>query len=244
MKQVELKVLKLLLTRDFYLKHGKSLSTKVFPSEVKGLMKTITHLHNSTEAEELTIDEVYHLYESSETVTVARLALVKEILEQVDKSAVMSPEVTMEVVAKVHEKEAARAIADKALAIVQRNDGAMSLQNLKDYVADIDAEQDAEEVDVCATDIVTLKESKAQKGVFFFANGLEALHKLVPSLSRGHFAIVFASTNAGKSSFVAQQCVGYLQQGHKVLYFGNEDPAEDIVLNLVRSTEGKSEDDP
>jgi archaellum biogenesis ATPase FlaH len=243
MKQIELKVLKLLLNRDFYLQQGEPLSKKIFPKEVQGLIKTIAYLHKNTETDNLTVDEVYHLYESSETVTVARLELIKEILKAVDDVEALSPAVTLEVVSKVHEKEAARSIADKALAIVQRSDTALTLEALKEYVAEIDSETTADEVDTCSTDVAEIKESKKIKGVFRFTNGLEQLDKWVPALSRGHFAIIFASTNAGKSSFVAQVCVGYLQQGHKVLYFGNEDPAEDIILNLVRSVEGKTEDE-
>jgi archaellum biogenesis ATPase FlaH len=147
----------------------------------------------------------------------------------------------LEVVSKVHEKEAARAIADKALAIVQRDNEAMSLEQLKDYVATIDAENTEEDIETCSTDVAVIKTSKENKGVFLFTNGLEQLQEFIPTLSRGHFVIVFASTNAGKSSFVAQTCVGYLEQGHKVLYFGNEDPAEDIILNLVRSVEHATE---
>ncbi len=240
MKQIELKILKLLLQKDFYLQYGNSLSTKIFPSEIKGLIKTIAHLHQHSK-ETLTTDEVYHMYESSETITVARLELIKEILTQIDNIKPLSPEITIEIVSKLHEKEAARIIADRALAIVQRNDTAMSLEQLKDFVLTIDVVTVDEEIEICSTNINTIKELKKNKGIFLFTNGLELLEKHVPTLSRGHFVIIFANTNAGKSSFVAQACVGYLQQGHKVLYFGNEDPAEDIILNLIRSVENKSE---
>lgn len=244
MKQVELKVLKLLLNRGFYLQYGESLSTKVFPSEIKGLMKTIAFLHrNKIDNADLSTDEVYHMYESQETTTVARLQLVKEILSQVDAAISMSPDVTLEVVKKIHEKEAARMIADKALSIVQRDDGAMGLEDLKEFVASINSDKQESDIEICTTNVEQIKERKKLKGVFTFTNGLEQLQEYVPSLSRGHFLIIFASTNAGKSSFVAQMSIGFLQQGHRVLYFGNEEPAEDIILNLVRSVESKTEDE-
>lgn len=243
MTNIEIKILRLLLQKDFFNQHGASISRKVFSSEVKGLMKTIAHLHKTSGAAELTTEEVYAMYESSTTITVARLALVQEILKQVAATEAMSPEVTIEVIAKIHEKEAARQIAEKALAIVQRNDGAMTLEQLKDYVATIDADTAGVEIATTSTDVAAIKASKANKGVFHFTNGLEQLEPITGTLSRGHFMIVFASTNAGKSSFVAQACVGYLEQGHRVLYFGNEDVAEDIVLNLVRSVEQKAEEE-
>ena len=244
MKQIELKILKLLLTRDFYNKYGNSVSKKIFPSEIKGLIKCINYLHEKKEEEQdLTTDELYHFYESSETITVARLDLVKEILKNIDKIKSISPDVAVEVVAKVHEKEAARSIADKALSIVQRDSEALTLDELKQYVSEIDTDKADQAIELCATDIKTIKENKNKKGIFKFTNGLEQLQSVVPTFSIGNNIIVFASTNAGKSSFVAQAGVGLLEQGHKILYFGNEEPAEDIILNFVRSSEQATEEE-
>lgn len=242
MHDIELKVIKLLLNRDFYKQYGNSLSNKVLSSNTKGLVKAINYLHSRRSNDnDLTTDEVYHMYESSQTTTTAKLGLIKEILNNVDKMEAMSSDVTIEIVEKMHEKEAARSIADRALAILQRSDGAMSLQELKQYVAQIDVDTIDDDIETCSTSVTDIKEAKKVKGIFKFSNGLEPLTEQIPVLSRGHFGIIFAPTNAGKSSFTAQLCVGYMQQGHKVLYFGNEDPVEDIVLNFVRTAEGKTD---
>lgn len=242
MKQIELKVLKLLLYKSFWKQHGDKVSTKLFSSEMKGLIKTINHLHKKDPIAVLSTESVYHLYEFKMTTTVAKLNLIKQILDEVDSLKALSPESTLEIIQALHEKEAARKIAEQALLIVQRSDNSYTLSQLKEFVGSLDVQQtDTTGVESSSTSIDDIKKYKEQRGIFSFTNGLEQIVEYVPTLSRGQFVIVFASTNAGKSSFVAQLAVGYLQQGHKVLYFGNEEPIEDITLNFVRSTEGLGE---
>lgn len=52
-------------------------------------------------------------------------------------------------------------------------------------------------------------------------------------LLRGHHAVVFARPEVGKSMFVINAIRGFLNQGLTVLYVGNEDPLDDIVLRMV-----------
>ena len=52
-------------------------------------------------------------------------------------------------------------------------------------------------------------------------------------LLRGHHVIVFARPEVGKSMFVINAIRGFLAQGLTVLYVGNEDPIDDIVLRMV-----------
>lgn len=50
---------------------------------------------------------------------------------------------------------------------------------------------------------------------------------------RGHHIIAFAVPEAGKTLFALNAMYGFLRQGLTVLYCGNEDPVEDIVLRAV-----------
>jgi len=50
---------------------------------------------------------------------------------------------------------------------------------------------------------------------------------------RGNHIVIFAPTDMGKSLFALNMAYGFLKQGLKVLYVGNEDPAEMMITRLL-----------
>jgi len=54
----------------------------------------------------------------------------------------------------------------------------------------------------------------------------------------GHHVLVFAPTEMGKTLFVINMVAHMLRTGVRVLYVGNEDPAEDIILRLASRVSG------
>lgn len=57
--------------------------------------------------------------------------------------------------------------------------------------------------------------------------------RLDGGLLRGHHMLVFARPEAGKTMFVVNAIAGFVSQALRVLYIGNEDPIDDIVMRLV-----------
>lgn len=57
--------------------------------------------------------------------------------------------------------------------------------------------------------------------------------RLDGGLLRGHHLFVFARPEVGKSMFVINAMRGFVLQNLRVLYIGNEDPLDDIVLRTV-----------
>jgi len=57
--------------------------------------------------------------------------------------------------------------------------------------------------------------------------------KLGGGMMRGHHMIIFARPEMGKTSFLANLASGFLKQGLKVLYLGNEDPIVDVRLKML-----------
>lgn len=49
----------------------------------------------------------------------------------------------------------------------------------------------------------------------------------------GHHLLIYARPEIGKTLFAQNMVAGFLRQGIKVLYVGNEDPASDILLRLI-----------
>lgn len=55
---------------------------------------------------------------------------------------------------------------------------------------------------------------------------------------RQHHILVFARPDAGKSLFALNLSYGFVKQKLKVLYIGNEDPAQDMILRFVQRLTG------
>lgn len=61
-----------------------------------------------------------------------------------------------------------------------------------------------------------------------------ALNKrLRGGLMRGHHCVVFARPEMGKTMFIVNLMAGFLRNERKVLYLGNEEPIEDVVVRIV-----------
>lgn len=56
----------------------------------------------------------------------------------------------------------------------------------------------------------------------------------------GHHILVFAPTEMGKTLFVINLVAGFISQGLKVLYIGNEDPAADIYMRFITRMVGRN----
>jgi KaiC/GvpD/RAD55 family RecA-like ATPase len=62
-------------------------------------------------------------------------------------------------------------------------------------------------------------------------------------LRAGHAVVVAARPERGKTLFGVNFAAGFLHQGAKVLYIGNEDPIPDLVLRLLSNLTGMTEDE-
>lgn len=57
-------------------------------------------------------------------------------------------------------------------------------------------------------------------------------------LLRGHHMVIFARPEAGKTLMLVNMVAGFLRQGLRVLYVGNEDPLTDVALRVVSRVTG------
>ena len=62
--------------------------------------------------------------------------------------------------------------------------------------------------------------------------------RLDGGLKRGHHLVIFARPEMGKTMTVINMMGGFVQDGHKVLYIGNEDPIADVTMRLTSRLTG------
>lgn len=85
-------------------------------------------------------------------------------------------------------------------------------------------------------DIESLLSVSDDKNRFSF--NLETLSKHVYGIGRGEFGVIFALPETGKSCFAISLCCapgGFCDQGAKVLYLGNEEKSERMMLRAIQS---------
>ena len=63
----------------------------------------------------------------------------------------------------------------------------------------------------------------------------DPLSKVVPGLDRGHFGIIFARPETGKTTFISFLAKKFLGQGLTVAVWGNEEPAVRTKLRIIQS---------
>ena len=60
-------------------------------------------------------------------------------------------------------------------------------------------------------------------------------------LSRGHHALFYGRPDVGKSTFACEMIAGFLSQGLRVMYVGNEDPPEQLLWRFMQRICDKNE---
>lgn len=79
-----------------------------------------------------------------------------------------------------------------------------------------------------------------------FQFNIETLARHVYGIGRGEFGVVFALPETGKSAFALSLCCapnGFCDQGAKVLYLGNEERTERIMLRAIQAYTGMTRDE-
>lgn len=97
----------------------------------------------------------------------------------------------------------------------------------------------AEDIEQKANDLRTgqsvldLVKSRTQAGGLIKVLPRALNDRLDGGLLRGHHMLVFARPETGKTMFLVNAIYGFVRQGLNVLYVGNEDPLDDVVMRLV-----------
>lgn len=230
----EVLLTKCLLKKTFYTLTADVLDIKVFSEEFRYVYACIKRAHEST-TEDITTELVLSFLDLQSTTTTARRNFFEMFLDRVNSIESVGDDAALSILTQVQDRSMARQIADIATqALLGKGD--------LTEITDLLNKKSTPKTEVTPVDksIDSAMQYLLTGGEFKFGNGLEFIGTALGdlALARGQLMIIFALSNAGKSSFVAQYSVGLLQQGLKVLYFGNEDCLSKILVNFYRSYYG------
>lgn len=139
------------------------------------------------------------------------------------------------IVADIQEERRRKLKEELAVAFTQPNNDEWILDKLEDYRKAC-YEESMDDGDPSATVYNNLSVCDVLDG----RSGENKITLSPPALNaaagggvlRKHHILCFARPDAGKSTFAINMTSSFLHQGFRVLYFGNEDPALDIILRM------------
>lgn len=70
-------------------------------------------------------------------------------------------------------------------------------------------------------------------GILSAADGEDKETGIVYNLMPGDHIVLFGAVNSGKSAIAVQALCDFAYEGHTVLYVGNEDPAERMIIRII-----------
>jgi archaellum biogenesis ATPase FlaH len=235
MDKALIKLLKKLLDHEYRDTVDPDTIRKILPDLLVPIYSSLCDLHCLGET--IDLDVLKNHYFNNTVLTGAMKDKQDLIFNEIAKSNNITNEQADLVVEAEREKAIAHEIADAAIDVFNGKGGKLSgvIELATSYN---NYEEDTTDVVVEGLDeLLNVTDTK-----HYFNILPDTLQEAVGGIYRGHVVQIFASTEAGKTTFAANWCRGFLEQGLKVLYIANEEPGAIVKLTTIRSYCGATRD--
>lgn len=234
---MEAQLIKLLLKHEFFNKVSGCLKPAMFSESLQDVFEVLVESH-ATYKTDISLTELKALYLKKHTLTKpARLAFLN-LMDCLEDEEEPNPEIAADILADMARKNKAREIGELSARLIN-GDASVSLETIKAALDTEEVTNPLDRLNVVTTDVAQLLHLDSPANRFRFR--LPPLQDHTRGAGRGHFAIIFARPESGKSSLAAYLVSGFLEDGLRVLYFCNEEPGHKIMLNHVRSVVSKTD---
>lgn len=240
---MERRLIKLMLSRDFFQTNRKLLVREMFPDYLATIYDTICDAHEKYE-QDLTMDELKALHRTNyPTMTRAQRKQVEELFIDIElDEETITEDVARDVLHHMWKAETGRRIAQIGLDIADgRRDDLNELVRLIEQTrADF---MPADETKPVTTDLDELLDEISEPK---WNLNIPSLHDRVPGVDPGTFVVNFARPEVGKTASWVSLCAapgGFCHQGAKVLALCNEEPAKRTMIRCISACTGMSKSD-
>lgn len=225
-------ILRALLSKEFFENNKSRVHAGLFEGEMKDIFKTIKVAHERYDTD-LTFSELRSLYDNENPIaTNAYKANVYDLMDAMKRSEDINPDIARDLISGLWERAECTRLANLALEAAEGNKDAWN-----NIISLVDKGRESflpdEEIEFAPDDIYALLETATDAGRFPF--NLRTLHEKVYGIGRREFMAVYATPNVGKTAFMLTLCAapeGWADQGHSILYVGNE---EDVSRSKLRA---------
>lgn len=234
---LEHQIIKLVLQKDQYRALKPYIYENMLPEDIRSIYRTIVEAHDKYD-HDLKLNDVEALHFSSHTLSEAKKRVVKLVLEKVGEAELLSNDVLIDVAKRLSmQKVAEEGVELLSSVVLGKEDDLNPVLNL---LQNYRFESRLTAADKISTDLSEILPLSQPENRYRF--NLAPLQERVQGAGPGNFIVVFGRPEIGKSTFIASNNIGYMKQGHTVVYFGNEEPGHKIMLNHVRAATGLTEE--
>lgn len=230
---MELKILRLLLSRDWFSENKDRLTAEMFDGHLKDIYTTIRTAQEKYQRD-LTVEEVRELHASSNpALSQATKIVIADAFSDIKSATDIGPDVAADILASMWRRETFRQIAEIA---VNGIDGKVpDLEAIRRIVESRSASfEPADEVEWLDTDLDAILAANDEQSQWRI--NIPTVAEKLPGISGGELMILFARPETGKTaSYVSLACApgGWCWQGARVLVLCNEEPGRRTLLRAV-----------
>jgi hypothetical protein len=237
---MDTKILKHLLSNEFYAANKYKLSPSLFEDEIQELYEVVAEAHDKY-SKDIGGPDLLALWKIRNPVAVrAKIAVIEDIVNRIQSETLYADEVAGEIIAHLWQREHGRKIAEAGLAISEgRPEAFTRLQSLLDKTKDGFMPDDFGPE--TTKDLHTLLELTGDDNRWRF--NILSLNRHVYGVGPGEFMIGFARPETGKTALgVSLSCApgGFCEQGAKVFIGGNEEDTKRTMLRAYQAAAGMS----
>ena len=225
---MEFALVKTLLNKEFYDNNkGVRCPDKLFTKDIRLVKKTIDYAMDTYE-KDLSVAELEALFFSNNTLTTANKESYKDVFRRINKEDAMSQGIAEEVLSKMFQQVVGEEVANIGFEYVNGGEHSLEpLRNLiKNYQDDFMPNLKVDWDDMSIDTLLKANDIECQ-----WKWNIPSLRKRVEGISSGHFVIVGARPNTGKTSFHASTLAspgGFADQGAKCMVLCNEEPSHRV----------------
>ena len=232
---IPLQVISICKDYESYNKVKRFIDKEAFNKELRQIYTLITNAHDNHSGQKLTNHDLKVIHADLFPATPS--STYENICKTIDKipENSINPELNIDIIKNFWVRSKAKEIGELAVDIYNGHERPEAIGGLKNMVEKINEQEliDADSYSEIKEDIDELFDGSVDKGEFDFR--LETLHNKVTALSRGHFCILLARPEMGKTTLSSFLAAGYVQQKKKVTYWANEEPAVRIKTRIIQS---------
>jgi KaiC/GvpD/RAD55 family RecA-like ATPase len=239
---LERQLLKLLLNKPFYDANKARVVETMFSGDMASIYTAIRTAHDRY-GRSLNVAELRALHRTLfPSMTRAQRTAVEELFVDLENDPDIGPDVGQDVLSRVWRIEQGRRVSEIGLEIM---DGKSDLQPLIQLIERTrDDFLPADSAAPVEQDLSVLLSELDDSNRWHF--NIPPLSKRIPGLAPGEFMINFARPETGKTAFNVHLVFGpggFLAQGARTVYVGNEEPAKRTMLRGIMSYTGYNKEE-
>ncbi len=232
---IQKQILALCLYSEFWKDAKRILNVKMFPKELNSIFTAISDAHKKYETTFNVMELLLVHRDKFPALTQTTRNEIEDVIKDLGVVKIPNVKLAKDVLYNFWKRDKARELGEKAVEIYKGKTNITfgDLQKIIDDATNKEKIEGGATYTIVNEDIEELLKEAMTDTEFKF--NLDPLSSNIDGLSRGHFGIILARPELGKTTFACHLTQEYIKQKKKVVYWANEEPAVRIKLRILQS---------